>query len=88
MSKSVALGLAVVLLVGALVVVGLRDVDRHSCEVCITYGGETVCRTGEGRNKEDAQRSAAESCCVVLPTNGMAERIKCSQSEPTRLACD
>ena len=87
MSKSVWLGLCVVAGVVALIVIGLRGVDQHRCEVCITYGGQTVCRTGEGRTRDDAQRSAAESCCAVLPTGNMAERIKCSQSEPSRLEC-
>ena len=88
MSKSAILGLFVVAGVVVLAVIGLRDVDRHRCEVCITFGGETVCRTGEGRTREDAQRSAAESCCAVLPTGNMAERIKCAQSVPTRLNCE
>jgi hypothetical protein len=87
-SKSLILGLFVVVGVVILAVIGLRDVDRHRCEVCITFRGETACRTGEGRTREDAQRSAAESCCAVLPTASMAERIQCSQSVPTRLNCE
>ena len=88
MRRTGVLALLILLLLVGMIVYSSFTTTRVECEVCITYGGETVCRTGQGRTKEDAQRSAAESCCVVLPTNGMAERIQCSQSEPTRLSCD
>jgi len=87
MSRTVVLTLFVVIVVAGLIAVSLRGVREARCEVCITFKGQTVCREGEGRTKEEAQRTAAEACCAVLPTEGMAERIKCSQSQPTSLQC-
>lgn len=87
MSRSAVLTLFVVALMAALIALSLRGVRQARCEVCITFKGQTVCREGEGRTKEEAQRTAAEACCAVLPTEGMAERIKCSQSEPSSLQC-
>ena len=88
MSRSLILGLFVLALVGGLVALGLRGVKQKTCEVCITFEGETACRTGVGRTQEEAVRAAAESCCAVLPAGNMAERIRCSQSEPTTLVCE
>ena len=55
MSKSAMLTLLVVLLVGGLIAISLRGVREAHCEVCITFKGETACRSGEGRTQEDAQ---------------------------------
>jgi hypothetical protein len=87
-SKSAILGIGTTILLIGLIAISMRGVRQVQCEVCITFKGETACRVGEGRTREDAQRTAAESCCAVLPASGMAERIQCSKSEPTSLSCD
>ena len=58
-----------------------------SCEVCITFKGETVCRTGQGRTRADARQTAATAACAVLPTDGMADRVKCADTEPSSITC-
>jgi hypothetical protein len=88
MSKATLLSVLFLLLVGALIAYSLTGVDQVSCEVCITYNGEQQCRTGKGRTQEDAVRTATESCCAVLPTSTMADRVKCSQTPPSSLACN
>ena len=87
MSKSAIIGLVVTVGVIALIIWSVQGVNTVTCEVCITWQGETVCRTGQGRTEMDAQQTAAQSACAVLPTNGMAERIKCADSVPTSLKC-
>lgn len=87
MSKSAILSLVVILLVGLLVYSSLTGVSDATCEVCMTYKNQTVCRTGSGRTKEDAIRSATESACGSLPTSSMAERIECDRVPPTSVEC-
>ena len=88
MSRGSILTLAVVALAAGLIALSMRDVRQVECEVCIEFKGEEVCRKGAGRTREDAQRTAAEACCAVLPASGMAERIKCADSEPKSLVCN
>jgi hypothetical protein len=87
MSKAAILSLIFTALVAALVIYSLRGVTQATCEVCITFKGQKECRTGQGRTKEEAIRKATDACCAVLPTNGMAERVQCSQTEPTSVSC-
>lgn len=87
MSKGAILGLLVTAMVVGLIAWSIQGVKEVTCEVCITFKGETVCRTGQGRTQADAQRTAAESACAVLPAAGMAERIRCADQEPSSLSC-
>jgi len=87
MSKGAILGLITTALVAILIAWSIQGVREVTCEVCITFKGETVCRTGQGRTRADAQRTAAESACAVMPTSGMAERIRCADQEPSSISC-
>lgn len=86
MSRATVLSLFFLVLVAFLILASLQGIRQASCEVCIEWNGQEVCRTGEGRTEEDAQRTATESACAVL-ASGMTERIRCSQSPPSRLDC-
>lgn len=88
MSKPAILSIAFTILVVALVLYSLRGVTQVTCEVCITYKGQQECRTGQGRTRDEAVDKAAEACCAVMPTSGMAERIQCADSEPTSVSCE
>lgn len=88
MSRGSILTLAVVLLAAGLIALSMRGVQQVECEVCIEFNGQEACRKGVGRTQEDAQRTASEACCAVLPASGMTERIKCADSEPTSLVCN
>ena len=88
MSRGSILTLVVVALAAGLIAFSMRGVQEVECEVCVTFNGESACARGVGRTQEDAQRTATEACCAVLPTSGMAERIRCGDSEPTSIVCD
>lgn len=60
---------------------GLRQVTG---EVCISYGGRTECRVASGMNRDEVLRTAADMACATL-ASGMANRISCQNSEPTRV---
>ena len=54
--------------------------STYKCEVCMTYGGQTICRNGAGANRESAERVARDEACTEL-THGMTELVQCQNSE-------
>jgi len=86
MSKVAVLSLLFALIVIFLVARAIMGIQSVTCEVCITYKGQTECRTGQGRTREDAQRTATDSACALL-ASGMTERIECGNTQPSRLSC-
>jgi len=87
MSRVGVATLIFVALVGVLIWYSMAGVTEVTCEVCITFKEQTECRTGRGRTREDAMRTATESACAVMPTANMAERVLCSKTEPTSVSC-
>ena len=87
MSKGAIIAVVFVVAVAGLIWASLRGVDEVTCEVCITYNEETVCRTGKGRSKEDAIDVAARSACAML-SSGMTESMRCERTPPSSQSCD
>ena len=57
-----------------------------SCEVCLVFDGEEVCRMGAGPTPEDAANAAQESACGGNAT-GMIATERCRSRPPDRLTC-
>jgi hypothetical protein len=87
MSKGAIMGLVFAVAVAALVVVAMRGLRQITCEVCVTFDGETLCRTGTGKDRKGAIDSAQRACCALL-SSGMTESIKCGDTEPSSVSCD
>ena len=58
----------------------------HSCEVCLEFNAERVCRTGVGNSHDEARKAAQESTCGGN-VRGMSESIACANAEPVKLTC-
>jgi hypothetical protein len=67
-----------------LVVYTTMGVGRYQCEVCITFGGRTACRTASARTEELALRTATENACAQL-ASGMTESNRCQSTPPDRV---
>ena len=76
----------VALTVGLLVYAMLQQA-QISCEVCVTFHGQTLCRTASGPDREAAVRTAVDNACGLL-TSGMANSISCSKVTPDSVSCD
>ena len=61
-------------------------VSRFECEVCLTFQGETACRTAASGTKEASVESAVTSACGTL-AGGMTESIRCQHTPPDRVTC-
>lgn len=68
------------------VIYSTMSASEHECEVCLTFGAETVCRKGAGATMEEAQRAAQESVCGGN-VSGMADAIACRNKLPAGVRC-
>jgi hypothetical protein len=85
--RSVIIGAAFVAVLAALVIYASSRLGGHSCEVCITFGGEKACRKADGKTLEEAVRTATDTACAVLAA-GMTETLKCTNTPPSSQSCD
>ena len=70
----------------AFMIYSLTGVAQVSCEVCITFRGQTACSTARGANANEAQRTATDVACASL-SSGMTDTIACGNTPPVRLMC-
>jgi hypothetical protein len=77
--------LAVVVTIG-LIVVGVQQSMRESCEVCITFRGRTACREAVGATIEEATRTATDNACAFL-AGGMTDSVACQNTPPDEVTC-
>lgn len=85
-ARSVALILAGVALFGGGVIWMSLQASEVECQVCLTFGGEEVCRLGRGPSEAEALAAAQQSTCGGN-TSGMAESIACMNRPPERSSC-
>jgi hypothetical protein len=57
------------------------------CEVCLDYGGESVCRTVAAADPETASLQAIASACAIL-SQGVTQGLECQRTPPRSLRCD
>ncbi len=79
------IGLAMLLFVAGFVYLSIPR-SPYSCEVCLEFDGERVCRRGAGATEEAARTAAQESTCGGN-ARGMSESIACRNAEPVRVVC-
>jgi hypothetical protein len=82
--------IAGVLLAGATLVIliqGALSSTGHTCEVCMTFRGQSLCREAVGRTPEEATETATDNACALLGARGMALSIECSKTAPDTVTC-
>ena len=77
--------LGIVLFLGY-IIYSLMTLSRATCEVCITFHGGSECRSAQGANAEEAQRTATDLACHFLASS-MADGIVCGNTRPTKVMC-
>lgn len=70
----------------AVVIYRSFQIAGYQCEVCITFRGNSVCRTVEGGSEKDAHMSAVNNVCAHL-ASGVTDSMACERTEPTRVQC-
>jgi hypothetical protein len=70
----------IVIFLAAMFITTSGNAQFH-CEVCMTFGGNTICRNGAATTREEAQRIAIASACTDL-SSGMTTLMQCQSSVP------
>ena len=61
---------------------------QYTCEVCMTFYGQTLCREAKGKARDETVRTATDNACALLGARGMSQSIECSNTPPTSVTCD
>lgn len=54
---------------------------RFKVEVCMTFNGQTVCKTVNAKSEAAALRTGAENACADI-SSGVDDTIRCQNTEP------
>lgn len=57
-----------------------------SCEVCMDFGGQSLCRIATGVDRDRALYAARTNACAVL-ANGVTEGMQCGRAMATSAKC-
>ena len=58
-----------------------------SCEVCVEFRGNTECRRASGKDRAEAEMTAASTACSLL-AGGIDDGIACRNTPPSRVTCE
>jgi len=86
-SKTTIIAILFGLLVLGVLIYSSMDLQRHSCEVCVTYQGRTNCATAAGTSEQEATRTATDVACAPI-SSGMTESIQCGNTRPDSVNCN
>ena len=84
MNKPVIVGIVIVLVILGVIVYSSFNLAGHRIEACVTYKGQTACRTASGSTEEFARRTAITNACAQI-ASGMTDSMACEQSPPTKI---
>jgi len=63
-----------------------RRESAVQCELCISYGGSTACRTAAAADRDAALRAAVSTACAAL-ASGVTRGLECDRTPPHSLRC-
>ena len=84
MTKENKLGIIVAVVIVAVLVLASLQLRQHTCEVCITFGGQTNCAIASGTTRKEAQGSATSTACASI-SGGMTQSIQCGNTAPDKV---
>jgi hypothetical protein len=60
--------------------------NEVECAVCVEFRGATECRRATGKDREEAERTAASTACGLL-SGGVGDSIACQNTPPKTVTC-
>ena len=84
MRKENKLGIIVAVVIVAVLVLSSLQLRQHTCEVCITFGGQTNCAIASGTTRKEAQGSATSTACASI-SGGVTQSIQCGNTAPDKV---
>jgi hypothetical protein len=79
-STAVAIGLFILALV-TLIFYSTFSGSKYRVRLCMTYKGQTACKTVSARSEKGALENAVTGACADI-ASGVTDTINCTQSEP------
>ena len=81
MTKEKKLGITVAMVIVAALVLSSLQLRQHTCEVCITFGGQTNCAIASGTTRKEALGTATNTACASI-SGGVTQSIQCGNTTP------
>jgi hypothetical protein len=78
--------LAIAALFVGFVIYRTTQIPTYECEVCITFRGNSICRTVQGATTAEARSGAITNACALL-SSGVTDTLACERTTPTKLQC-
>ena len=86
MSKTTLISILFGLAVLGLLIYSTMGLQQYSCEVCVTFEGQTRCSIARAPTSAEATRTATDVACAPI-SSGMTESIQCSNTPPDSVEC-
>ena len=80
MSKTVIIGALFVIAIAFIVYLSM-NVAQYRVEVCMSYQGQSSCRTASADTQDHALRSATSNACALI-ASGVTDTMACERSNP------
>ncbi|MEQ1883511.1 MAG: hypothetical protein ABL967_00495 [Bryobacteraceae bacterium] len=84
MKKPVLLGILFVVVILGVIIYSSMSMAGHRVEVCITFNGQSNCKTASGSTEEYARRTATSNACAAL-ASGVTDSMACERTEPDKV---
>jgi hypothetical protein len=84
MKKPVLIGVIFVFVILAVLVYSTMNLAQHRVEVCITFQGNTSCRTASGTTEDFARHTATTNACAQI-ASGVTGSIGCENTQPDKV---
>ena len=84
MNKTVALGIAFVVVVIGFLIYSSMHLAQARVEVCMSFNGQTTCRTASADTREHAVRAATSNACSMI-ASGVTDTMACERSNPASI---
>ena len=86
-SKRVKILLVVVFaVVVGYILLSPMQLGKVSCEVCMEFKGQKVCRTARGPGRDEATATGRENACAQIAF-GREDSIQCGNTPPSSVRC-
>lgn len=83
MKKPVLIGIIFVVAVLAAIVYSSMNLSKYQVEVCMTFNGNSSCRTASGKTKDETLQTAITNACGDI-AGGVTDSIACERTLPTK----
>ncbi len=84
MSRTAILGIIFVVAVLGVIIYSTMNLAHFRVEVCVTFRGQSQCRTASADTEEHALRSATSNACALI-SSGVTDSMACERSIPTKV---